>query len=390
MSVGVTTVTTLQVTANTTASVKPVYLSGLTNNSAQNYGIFNIGTLNYTDTRNLAIFVDSVNNYTQAIVQNTNSGSNASTDFIVSNDLSGATNYYGDFGINSSGFVGTGPWDDANGTYLYASAGSLSIGTDDNKDVRIATGSAVNTPVTRITVKGTTGNVGINSSLPTSALDVIGNVKIIGVTTSTTFSGSGTNLTGIVTSIVAGSNITISGSTGQVTINATSGGGTQTLDQTLGYGNNSTKGMSIGIITATGATLNGTTSAGIFKGTQISEYCNFSTPVAGIVTCDCSTGQVFELTMTNANANFTINLTNLNLSSNYCATVVVILKQQAGAGYYPSALQIGGSAQTYNTNWFWQGGSTPTGTAGKRDVVSYSITNNGGTYTTYAQLVSFG
>ena len=40
-----------------------------------------------------------------------------------------------------------------------------------------------------------------------------------------TTTGSGINLTGIVTSIVAGSNITISGSTGQVTINSTASGG---------------------------------------------------------------------------------------------------------------------------------------------------------------------
>jgi hypothetical protein len=40
-----------------------------------------------------------------------------------------------------------------------------------------------------------------------------------------TTTGSGANLTGIVTSIVAGTNITISGSTGQVTINSTGGGG---------------------------------------------------------------------------------------------------------------------------------------------------------------------
>lgn len=46
-----------------------------------------------------------------------------------------------------------------------------------------------------------------------------------GTVNATSFSGSGTNLTGIVTSIVAGTNITVSGSTGQVTINA-SGGGT--------------------------------------------------------------------------------------------------------------------------------------------------------------------
>ena len=40
----------------------------------------------------------------------------------------------------------------------------------------------------------------------------------VGIVTATSFEGSGTNLTGIVTSLVAGDNISISGSTGQVTI----------------------------------------------------------------------------------------------------------------------------------------------------------------------------
>ena len=52
-----------------------------------------------------------------------------------------------------------------------------------------------------------------------------GNFNVSGVSSATSFSGSGTNLTGIVTSIIAGTNVTISGSTGQVTINATGGGG---------------------------------------------------------------------------------------------------------------------------------------------------------------------
>jgi hypothetical protein len=47
--------------------------------------------------------------------------------------------------------------------------------------------------------------------------------NISGAVTATNFVGSGINLTGIVTSIVAGSNITISGSTGQVTINSSGG-----------------------------------------------------------------------------------------------------------------------------------------------------------------------
>ena len=52
-----------------------------------------------------------------------------------------------------------------------------------------------------------------------------------GTVNANSFSGSGTNLTGIVTSIVAGTNVTISGSTGQVTINASGGGAsTPSLD----------------------------------------------------------------------------------------------------------------------------------------------------------------
>jgi hypothetical protein len=58
-----------------------------------------------------------------------------------------------------------------------------------------------------------------------TVLEVIGNSNFTGVVTASSFNGSGVNLTGIVTSIVAGSNITISGSTGEVTINASSTGG---------------------------------------------------------------------------------------------------------------------------------------------------------------------
>jgi len=52
-----------------------------------------------------------------------------------------------------------------------------------------------------------------------TVLEVVGSTNVTGIVTASSFNGSGTNLTGIVTSIIAGTNITISGSTGQVTIN---------------------------------------------------------------------------------------------------------------------------------------------------------------------------
>ena len=73
----------------------------------------------------------------------------------------------------------------------------------------------------------------------------------VGVVTATSFSGDGSNLTGIVTSIVAGTNVTISGSAGRVTINSHGGGGSQDLDHTLSLGNISGIGMSVGVVTAT-------------------------------------------------------------------------------------------------------------------------------------------
>ena len=51
------------------------------------------------------------------------------------------------------------------------------------------------------------------------------NIVNAGVVTATSFDGDGSSLTNIVTGITAGTGITISGSTGNVTINATGGGG---------------------------------------------------------------------------------------------------------------------------------------------------------------------
>ena len=46
-------------------------------------------------------------------------------------------------------------------------------------------------------IDGNNNRVGINSTAPTEALDVVGNVKATGTVTATEFVGNGANLTGV-------------------------------------------------------------------------------------------------------------------------------------------------------------------------------------------------
>jgi len=95
------------------------------------------GTLPYADSNVVQSWNNNVNNYTQVLNSNSNAGTAASADFIVSNNLGTASTYYGDFGINSSGWVGTGGFNLASETYLYAANGDLALGTSTANSVHI-------------------------------------------------------------------------------------------------------------------------------------------------------------------------------------------------------------------------------------------------------------
>jgi hypothetical protein len=97
--------------------------------SAATAGAFSYGTIGFSDTNLFASLNTSVNGYVQTIVQNASSAAAASADIIVSNDQGTATTYYGDFGINSSGFSGTGSLALPSATYLYSANGDLTVGT---------------------------------------------------------------------------------------------------------------------------------------------------------------------------------------------------------------------------------------------------------------------
>ena len=122
------------------------------------------------------------------------------------------------------------------------------------------------------------------------------------------------------------------------------------------------------------------TGYGVFTGTE--ETFATLTGATGTVAHDCDNGHIFY--HTTPAADWTANFTNLGLTAEHATTLSIVIAQGATA-YIPSAVEIGGVAQTL----LWQGGSQPTGTADGTDVVAFSILNDGGTYVVMGQLVGF-
>jgi hypothetical protein len=125
-----------------------------------------------------------------------------------------------------------------------------------------------------------------------------------------------------------------------------------------------------------------TSAAGIQIEQGVEEKFATLTGATGTVTHDCDNGHIFY--HTTPAADWTANFTNLDLTAEYATTLSIVIDQGATA-YIPSAVQIGGVAQTL----LWQGGSAPSGTADGTDVVAFSILNDGGTYVVMGQLVGF-
>lgn len=237
-------------------------------NQSLNAGAFSYGTLNYSDTNIFASYMTNVNSYAQMILQNGSSGSAASVDFIVSSNSGTSSSYYGDYGINGSGFSGTGSFSLPNATYLYSSSGDLVLGSYTANAVHFvvnngATDSATINGTTGVwTFASTiTGSVSGNAGTVTNGLYSTGSysnpswlTSILGSIVSGNISGNAANITGTyagslssgqittalgytpynssnpagylsvaVTSLSAGSGILLSGSTGAVTISASGG-----------------------------------------------------------------------------------------------------------------------------------------------------------------------
>jgi hypothetical protein len=124
--------------------------------SSASAGAYSYGSLAFSDSNIVASFASSVNGYNEMVLQNTSTGSAASTNFIVANGSGTASTFFGEFGMNSSGFTGSGSFNLPNAVYLDATSGDLALGTTTANAVHfVVNGSATDS----ITINGTTGLV---------------------------------------------------------------------------------------------------------------------------------------------------------------------------------------------------------------------------------------
>jgi hypothetical protein len=181
------------------------FIANGTITGSRSQGAYAYGTLGYSDINIYASFASSVNNYTQIVVQNTNAGASASTNILVSNNLGTASTYFGEFGMNSSGFTGTGAFNAASTVYLDATSADLAIGTTTANAIHFV----VNGGATDAATISSAGVFSLGTALAVSS----------GGTGAGTFTANGV-IYGNTTSALG---VTAAGTTGQVLVATTSG-----------------------------------------------------------------------------------------------------------------------------------------------------------------------
>ena len=223
VSIGNTTdpgATNLSVTGTVTGT-QHIVTTGVLTATAQ--GSIAVGTLSYSDTGHLATYQASTNGYVQTEIQNTNAGAAASSDHIVGNNNTTATTYYGDFGMNSSGWAGvagTNSFGAPNMVYLTSTTGDLAIGTTTNNIVRFSINGGAD--IAQITSTGlnsapigaTTASTGAFTSLTATSVGTNGVLAKTGGKTAVTSVAATTTLT--TGGITLASQVMASGSTWRV------------------------------------------------------------------------------------------------------------------------------------------------------------------------------
>ena len=124
------------------------------------------------------------------------------------------------------------------------------------------------------------------------------------------------------------------------------------------------------------------TFTGTMTSQQSTEVYSAKFNATGVVVHDFSTGAIWS--HETIAANFTANFTNMPTTSGRTIVCTLMILQGATA-YIPNAVQIDGVAQTIS----WQGGSAPTGTANKREIVSFTFVRSASWFV-LGSLTSYG
>jgi hypothetical protein len=204
---------------------------------------------------------------------------------------------------------------------------------------------------------------------------------VVKPTSTVDFAEAGITYTDIKTGGISAEEITATGNltiaTNKLTVNAASGAVAMANDLTVT--GNVTAGSinSAGTLSFTGgASFSGTTDV-----QEVREQVVNPSIASNAATLVWTDGNIFYTDASAAGANITYNVTGVPTDVNKIMTIN-IFQVQGGTGRIPGALQIDGSAQTIK----WVGGSapTPTSSAGKIDVFSFTMHRlSGGTWNVY-------
>ncbi len=113
--------------------------SALTSSNTSNLAVG--GTLGFSDTGIISHGVATLNGYLQQVIQNKSAGAAASAEFIAYNDSGTATTNYATFGINSSGYTGTGSINTAGYGYFITGSTDIVLGTAGANSIHLVTNS---------------------------------------------------------------------------------------------------------------------------------------------------------------------------------------------------------------------------------------------------------
>jgi hypothetical protein len=279
--------------------------------ASSDHGAFNYGTLSYSDTGIMADFSMSTNSYNQVILQNRSAGTAASTNYIVSNNQGTASTFYGEFGMNSSGYTGTGSFALPNAVYLGAVSSDLVIGTLGNNTLRIVTNNSGTDAVTVNASGVATFANQIVGSISGSANNVRQNLTAgtgISFSTGTTYNGS-TAITINATNTNTGTVTSVSG-TGTVSGLTLTGTVTTSGNLTLGGTIDKASASTFGIAKVDGTTI--TATAGVISAvpTGVDSFTSLVTTQITTLAVDMTTGPSVIFWQPSANGNRAITLSN--------------------------------------------------------------------------------